>query len=335
MIFSFDTETYLIQPGMGAPPMVCLQYVIDRDEPKIIHAKDTGLRALIEWALKSCTLNGHNVSYDMAVIAAWEPSLLPLIMHAYEEDRVVCTKIREQLADIAVGKQARGYGLADCVKKHCGIELDKTDPWRLRYGTLYDVPISDWPKEATHYALEDARAQAALYHAQPDMPDQYAQSRAAFWLRLMECWGIRTDLETVKAYHKQTLEQSEKDRAICVEAGLVRPDGSRDTKAAKERIRLAYEALGEDAPLTEKGEISCDEDACLGSGDETMIVYQRFGSLKTMLSRCERLYKGTELPLQASFQVLTETGRTSCRMGDVRKGESPTAWGFQLQNLPR
>jgi DNA polymerase-1 len=337
-VFSFDTETFLIRPGMGAPPMVCLQWALGttKDAPvQINHATDPQLDNVVRYALESCTLNGHNVAYDMCVLAAWRPELLPLIFRAYEEDRVVCTKVRAQLHDIAHGVPPRAYGLADCVKRACGIELDKSDPWRLRYGTLYGTPVAEWPAEAIFYALKDAEAQHSLYHALPAAADECAQSRAAFWMRLMECWGIRTDPDRVKAYHAQTLEQSEKDRAVCVAAGLVRPDGSRDTKVAKERMAAAYAALGEKPPLTATGEVSCDEDACDGSGDEVLQAYQRFGSLKTILSRCERMYYGVEFPLQAQFQVLVDTGRTSCRMGEVKPGESPPSWGFQLQNLNR
>jgi DNA polymerase-1 len=338
-LFSFDTETFLIRPGIQAPPVVCLQYCLGSSEPMIVHARNPATTGLLERALSDTTwvLNGHNVAYDMACIAATWPHLLPLIFRAYAEKRVICTKVVAQLDDISRGipMDSRDYSLAGCVKRYLGEELDKTDPWRLKYGTLYNTPIEEWPTGALSYALKDAEMQAKLFRALPQMPDAAARSAVDFWLYLVKAHGIRTDKQRVEAYHAQTLVAAEKDKAELQRAGLIRPDGSRDTKVAKARCEAAYAALGETAPKTETGEISLDEDACNGSGDALLQAYQRFGSLKTTLKRCERLYYGTELPLQASFNCIVETGRTSCRMGDVKPGQSPTAWGFQLQNLPR
>src|SRR5687768_5680104 len=95
-IVSLDTETFLIRPGMGAPPLVCVQYCVDRGDAQIVHATDPALPGLIEGVLRSDRINGHNVAFDMGVLAAWRPSLLPLIFAAYDDDRIVCTKIREQ-----------------------------------------------------------------------------------------------------------------------------------------------------------------------------------------------------------------------------------------------
>src|SRR5687768_7749721 len=101
--FFFDTETFLICPGVGAPPMVCLQFSVDDQEPQIIHARDPALPGIVEWALTHSHLVGQVVEYDMAVMAAWRPELLEAIFRAYWEDRVSCTALRQKLLDIAWG----------------------------------------------------------------------------------------------------------------------------------------------------------------------------------------------------------------------------------------
>ncbi len=385
---SFDTETFLISPGCGAPPMVTYQWKVNRDKAEIIHGKDSATYRIVRDFLEDrhIYINGHNVAFDMAVLCAYNPELIPLVFQAYASDRVTCTKVREVLRDIACGEfegrypgstgeeedrvgRKWGYSLAETLERNTGATLDKSDPWRLRYGTLWDVPIEAFPPDALSYALLDAEAQADTFFAQglrinPSyLDDQHRQSRAAFWIRLMELWGIRTHAPSVEHFHKLTLEEYHKDKDLLIKNLLVRPDvkGSRDTKRAAERMVSVLKELGEDLILTDTGEdvrketekqegrkvspweiwnthkqyVSLSEDAILSTGDDLLKSYQQYGSLKTTISRVERLYKGTEIPLQASFSSLVATGRTSCRMGDVEEGVSPPSWGFQLQNIPR
>jgi hypothetical protein len=378
-VFSFDTETFLINPGCQAPPMVCLQYVISKGlaqagPPQVVGAWEPQARQAIEWALAEARIVGHNVAFDLCVLAAKWPDLLPAIFRAYAENRVTDTGLRQMLADLAQGildgvpgKPPFTYGLAETYERHTGQALDKTDPWRLRYGLLWGVPVDQWPEAAKEYARKDAIATDTAYWSQESryrvcnwLEDEHNQARAAFWIALMSARGIRTDLAEVAAFDAESQAESEKDRRICEDLGLVRRDGTRNMKLAMARMVEVCKALGESPPLTDTGQknlaelrqanpnataldvwaktekgISLDEDSCLASGDEILEAFQRFGSLKTSLARIQRLYYGTRLPLQSRFRTLVETGRTSCQMGEVAPGESPPAWGFQLHNLPR
>lgn len=360
---------------------MCLQYTISTSatavgQPQIIGAWQPEARKVIEWALSEARIVGHSVAYDLACIAATWPELLPAIFLAYEQDRVTDTGLRQMLADLAQGimdgipgQKPFSYGLSETLERHTGTGLDKNDPWRVRYGLLWGLPVEQWPAEARAYVARDATGTTTVYWSQVEkygptqwLADEYRQARAAWWLYLVTCRGIRTDLEAVARFDAESQAESDKDRRVLQDLGLVRRDkkGSRDTKLAMARMVEAMRALGEQPPLTDAGQdalrelrstdptatafdvwaklgkgISLDEDACLASGDEILEAYQRFGSLKTTLTRIQRLYYGTRLPLQARFRSLVETGRTSCQMGDVEEGVSPPAWGFQLQNLPR
>lgn len=364
-----------MRPGIQAPPMVCLQFAIDEEHPpELIHVQDPACKRWVQWALESAdVLDGHHVAFDTVVLCAQYPDLMELVFEAYEQNRITCTKLRQKLIAIAEGwfdGEDKNFGLDACSKRMTGMELDKSDPWRLKYGILYNVPASHWPEAAKRYALLDATAQRALYYAQTGytrhsmrgyLRDEYRQARAGFWLRLMETRGIRTGLDAVKKYHEKVLESLERDRAIATEAGLVRADGTRDTKAAMARMVEVMLAREEEPLLTDTGlekrheclrdkgyvlsaaemwsefnsYIKLDEDACLLSGDDVLKAYQRYSSSQTTLARVERLYFGVDLPLQPQYQPLIATGRTSCRMGEVKPGESPIAWGFQMQNPPR
>lgn len=373
-VFHWDLETFLIAPGIQAPPPVCIQFAVDDGPEEIIHVKDPAFRRVLEWALANALMDGHNVAYDSTVICAAYPDLIQAVFQAYREDRIVCTKMRQSLIDIALGEfegdgfNHWGYTLVECVFRASNktVILDKTDPWRLRYGTLYNTPVINWPPEARHYALMDATGQRLLFnHQRPGAPvlrDQFRKSRTAFWLELLRAWGMVTDLPRVQEFHRLSLEEMAKDRRIAERAGLVKPDGVRNTKEAMELMVRVMLDLEEEPELTDTGldwqkeeakarggiklsavevylandkYIKLDEDACLTSGNDILQAYQRYGSTKMLMTRIERLYKGTEIPLQARFQTIKETGRTSCQMGEVKDGESPAQWGFQFQNTPR
>lgn len=366
-VFSFDTETFLIEPGLTAPPMVCLQFAWDNHRPDIVHAKDPAAYRIAREALESrAVINGHNLAYDMAVWCAQWPDLIPPIFRAYAEDRAICTAITAALVDIARGEyRGRGkgpgwsYSLADTFRRFVGGELDKTDPWRLRYGTLISVPVHAWPEDAVAYAAGDITAQQATFFALQQFPqlldDQFRQARAGWWLHLMSTWGLRTDPEQVERFYHQTMVELERDREACMAAGLVRSNGVKNTKAAMARMVEVMEAegLGDQIKITDsvlkpeniaqdKGQrpgespgdmfrrlgkgISLDEDSCLECGDDLLLSYQRYGSANTIINRCKKLRHPI---IQSRFDPLVETGRTSCKEGDGPQH------GVQLHNLPR
>ena len=144
-VLAFDTETWLIAPGLLAPPLVTLQWarrLPDGVGVGLVHrAMAEGY--LREWLAGDEVLVGHNVAYDMGVIAAAFPSLLPAIFAKYDRDQVTDTKIREQLVMISRGTfrsmtgadgemRAVKYGLDECCHRHFGRRLSK-EGWRFFY----------------------------------------------------------------------------------------------------------------------------------------------------------------------------------------------------------
>lgn len=339
--YFLDLETYPIWPGRLAPPPVCLQ-----DESGI-HLGLVAIRTRFERVLRDpaqCFV-GHAVVYDMAVLGAAFPDLLPDIFRAFASDRVLCTRVREKLLRIAQGKDKDGrrYDLASCCEAHGidhGYNVDaagqKAEAWRVRYAELEHTPVDLWPADAVRYARLDVTNLRALFTAQELAgprewyADQYRQTRADWALHLVTCWGIRTSAEAVAALAARVESEHAETRTALTRAGLVRPDGTKDTKAAQVRMTRAREALGLSVPTTDKGAVSLDAAACAGAGDPVLTAYARYGSIGTLRSRTERLRYGTKTPLQPRYDVLKETGRTSCT-----QGEGPSSWGFQIQNVHR
>jgi len=384
-LYSWDTETFLIAPGLQAPPLVCLQWAFDDEPEQIVHVRDPACKRTVVTALESGAMwNAQNAAFDLAVLMAQYPDLITPIFDLVGQDRSTCTIVRQKLCDIARGRfkvtSKRGYTL-DMIARALHLdylELNKEDPWRLKYGTLIDVPVCDWPAEARAYALKDVTAQRLVFRAQEayaasrqiPLVDQYRQARAALWLRLMECRGMMVDPERAEQYIAEVKQTLAIDRETCLEAGLVRSNGTKDMLRAKVHMaNVCREAEDEDLPLTEAGElaveafaeehklplkgaswawwyqlpenkrtmagVSLNEDAIIHHGDELLESYQRYATSTTQLKRAERLYLAAKArkPIQASFGTLQDTGRTSCSQGDGKKPKPfPSAYGAQLQN---
>jgi hypothetical protein len=324
MIYAFDTETALISAGLLAPPLTCLtwcEHPSERahllDHVEAVH----WIRSALE---SGATLVGQNVAYDMGVMSAEDPTLLPLIFQAYAEDRVTDTMLRQQLADIADGKfrgyadakgvwRKRDYSLAALSSRLLGQTLEK-DEWRLRYGEFRGVPIETWPEGAREYPRRDAEATRDVYLAQEAqwgpaiLADQFRQSRAAFALHLASAWGLHTDEAAVRALEAATVQARNAVVQTLLAAGLVRTNGSRDTKKAKAAM---IAAMGEGHRKTATGDVCLDADACEASEDPLLEDYAAFSTLDKVLSNdIPALYKGTTTPIQTRYG-LADTGRTT------------------------
>jgi DNA polymerase-1 len=249
---SLDTETCLIEPGRLAPPLVCVS-VADADNYDLFH--HTTARRIVEGLLcDDYLLVGHNIAFDMCVIAAQWPDLMPAIFDAYDDDRITDTGLREKLSHIAIGcyrgfrtfdekTEKLGYSLEDLARRHLGVQLEKGD-WQLRFGELRDVPLEWWPAEAREYAIGDAVTTLVIWQRQEEdrnyLADEYRQARAAFWLQLMSCWGMIADPEGVRAFAEKTQREYDAIAKDLVAGGLMRLDGTRDVKAVQLRIVEAY-----------------------------------------------------------------------------------------------
>jgi hypothetical protein len=107
---AFDVETHLIQPGMVFPKLVCVS--ISDGQTHDVFLAGLGLKEMLRHLQDPNTqIIGHNVSFDLGVIAAeaidqgYDPHwVMELIFNAYAADRIVDTMIRAMLVAIAQGK---------------------------------------------------------------------------------------------------------------------------------------------------------------------------------------------------------------------------------------
>lgn len=218
-------------------------------------------------------------------------------------------------------------------------EAAKLEPWRLRYSMLDGVPIEDWPEPAKSYALEDSVDALEVYNCQAHYatqegssdgcpPDEARQEMAAWVLRLMAGWGVRTDGAAV-AQVKSVL-QAEWDASVVhlQAAQIVREDGTRDMKAIQARVEGAFLAQGLECPLTDGGasgnrKPKTDEETLRATGDAPLIILaDAMSGAKLLNTYIPVLEGGIRWPITSRPNALVDTGRTS--------------WaGPNLQNPPR
>lgn len=331
-MIALDFETALIEPGLNAPPPVCVSYAGSIGEARI---EVISLKGLIESFLTEPLIIGANIAFDLAVACAEWPELFPLVFKAYDEDRITDVQIRQKLIDCALGdlsfhQKTDGYSLAALTKRLCDRELAKEGTWRLRYWELAGVPLWQWPEEAIEYPKEDAIATRDVFTVQESelaaedrlcvLADQYRQARADFALQLAHCWGLRTDHVGVAALRAGCEGRMAELLPELTEAGLLRSTKkgiTRCVRVAQARMlqvcpNARLTAKGQELGLREIKYVSVDEEACSDSGDPILEHYSEYAKLGSLLSgHVTAMEAGTVLPIHTRFEVLLETGRTS------------------------
>ena len=201
-----DLETFLIEPGGGAPPPVCAGWTTYEQLDEIDVRRESGIvtvrgecegsfsggmddlllhlfkqvREKAAQGFKARFVN-QNVPFDFGVYCNKYPHLIQHVFAMFDEGLVEDTMIREMLIDIAAGslgwvrglKSARGtkikraYSLQDMAKRRLNEDMDK-HTWRTGYAKLVDVPLAEWPQGAKDYAVGDTITAIGVYLSQRD-----------------------------------------------------------------------------------------------------------------------------------------------------------------------
>lgn len=363
----FDTETHLIRRGMTFPRMVCASFAHRSGSGIGIQSdlvlRDEGLERLrLLVRDPNCMIIAHNAAYDMGILAAEAPDLIPEIFAAYDAGRVRCTVIRQQLLDIATGvfksaidengkKLKYLYNLQALASRLLGKYIPKADTWRLHYAYLDGVPVEEWPLEARTYALEDAitgleifEAQeiAALEEGSPDgtIPDELRQARNDFAFRLEAGWGLRTDREPVENMKAALEAEWVAAEKILREEGVL---GEIDKKTGKPRknmkliaslVEADYASRGEPIPRTKTGRVSTGKEVLQETSHRALLTLADIsGDLKLLSTYVPILHKGLEVPCTSSPRVLVDSGRSS--WSDPNWQNPPRKGGVRECVIPR
>jgi len=349
-LISIDSETHLIKKGCVTPKLVCV--TADYGSGSEIYNADDGTD-LFEHCLQDpdTHITGQNFFFDMAVFAAHRPSLLRLIFDEIDAGRIHCTMIRDMIianlkGDLKFIENELGelkpakFGLAEIAWRRLKIKVNKgKDTWRLRYNELDGVPFSEWPEAALTYAKNDATLTYDVFMSQeaecsPEgITGELGQTQAAWALYLMGAWGVRTDPDAVAKFRDAVNGDYAVQEALCVKNGFVRPTGVMNTKVVKAEIKKWFLAQGLKVPTTEKGNIKTDRDTLSQVKGDLVAVAERGRLRKLKTTYLPTLEKGVEVPVNASYNTMVETFRTSCRQPNCQN--PPRKGGFRECFIPR
>lgn len=346
-----DLETWPIRPGCAAPPPASVQFAFDGGPVTILSLSNlAAFEAAILRILRADRILGHNVAFDMAVLA--NHGFLVEVFQAYDEQRVECTMVNQRLVDIACDNGLyHKYSLdVCCARNEVPVEVNKAYEGRCTYNEVAYIPPVMWSSERNKYAHDDIIALRGLdnAHTEARAADILVRAgwfaRNSFWLYLMTVHGIHTDQEQVERYHKVVQKRIDKEKAWLIAEGLVwsgKPvkvkgvkmpkygvPGARNTAAAKDRMLWACEELDLPVPRTDKGSVCLDKEACDNAADELLTAYQEYGSAKGRLTRIDNLRMGL---CQPAYMYPQDTARTSSRADN---GEGLLR-GDQIQNPPK
>lgn len=254
-----------------------------------------------------------------------------------------------------------GYSLTDLHARYFGVFMEK-DEWRLKYGELRELPLEQWPEAAKRYALYDAVATSRIHTMQDkqaeqmdkhNLWDESFQVRSHWSLHLASCWGFRADPKQVE----KVIGNIDNEMPALIKrlqsVNLVRMKREKGIEKYVRSEKLAkqfmYAAVGDKGELTDTGYkkvksgamsndealragyIKIDEEWCEISGYPALVDYYHFRQNQLLRTKLTNIRQAAfyGLPIQTSFEVLMETGRTSSRDNKIISNS------MGLQNPPR
>lgn len=336
-LFSWDTETHRVQPGLCAPPVVVHAYKSEMLEK----LSRTSLE--IEQALADDSLRivGANLAYDFGCLLVANPRLGPAIWRAYKLGRVHDVLIASTLYAISQGRVHDGkimtrdgqvmrrnkggpatdsYNLWNATLEWTGRDTAKdNDRFRNSYALLEHLDFKYWPPDALQYPVDDVVSAYDTAMAQLDSgfdwSDLKVQAWAAFCLHLSTMFGWRTDPERVTALRDKLSAEHAQIQRWALDKKLlkvVRKKGeealSKDMKYIKELVTAAYDG---DPPLAEKGGVSTSREALEDSYDDTLKQFSKISKIEKLLTYMPTLEQGTKIPVNITANILLNSGRTS------------------------
>lgn len=357
-----DTESNLITNANPIPDMVCASFAMfEGGEPGIdtpierwlYHQSDPDLLPIIEHAFEERHIVAFNGPFDIAVCIKKWPHLLSKGFSVYRDYRMHDVMTREKLLDLGDGMLGyRGkYNFGAVGARRANLVVDKNDPWRMKYGTLMDVPIKHWPAGAKSYALDDASGELLtwahqerkrrVFNAKDDegevdvLGDAGRQARAHWAIFLMGRAGIATDQQAVRDLQKSLATEFEDIKKRLIRAGLVKGDGRRNLTSAKVVLEAFGAREGIDLQRTNPskrfpdGQVSVSEDALaeihLPPG-HVLHQFRRYGSIMNVQKKF--IAKMLDVPvIRPYWDELKVTGRMSASAPPVQ--QLPREGGFR------
>lgn len=367
-----DTETFLIMPGRQAPPLVCVSTCEPSQAPKLYdHIEGLEVfKALVRDDSKILVL--ANAPFDLNVLCNAAPEMLPWVIRAYLQERIVDIATWQRMYLIKYGLTEFDpilnlpvndgtFALHMLTKRWLGETVTgKTgeDVWRKRYHELYCVPLDQWPREAWEYAANDAwytmRCFERMHDREGILPDFWRKMRQNFALSLYTCRGLRSDEVVTRELELEINDHIGGAMLELLDAGIYRIGGTKKapkltlTKSeVQRRVEESYGRLGLQVPRTDPnklseanrakspmGNVKVDDETLEVSDDVDLQLLAEIGSDKTVKTTFMKwLILGTAYPMNPRYSVPVDTGRSSSQKPNCQ--QFPRREGVRECIVPR
>ena len=358
VVTAIDTETTLVSNAEPVPRLVSVA-VASEQGCFLSAAHDPSVPEIVGCILEQGAAFA-NGPYDIFVLLRAYPELLPLVIRAYQRDRIFDVITREKMIAIAEGTYKKNRksisSLGGVAMLRAGIELNKNDKWRKQYELLLGLEIAQWPADAKHYAMADAAATWAVWslqekfrrsHGLDVFKDEGNQARGHLALYAQTIEGILTDQEQVDKVDTRLANELEQLASQLMGIGLARIGGTkkapkvvRSEKVAKAVLEQHCSDIGIKCPRTEKEDPSLSEKSLISARipkDHPLDLYRRYGATQALRSKN---ITPLRFPLiRTKYENMADTGRTTSSAPQGKKKYEdlePWEWvGTNLQNLPR
>lgn len=330
-MIAIDFETRLISSEAPTPYPICLSWAnlnsaksgpLDLTENtgllKGVQDMEPYLKDLLE---SNELIIAHRTTFECLVIYHHFPSLRELLWEALDQGRIYCTLLAQKVSTNSERYKMKKFDLATLVKHYFDVDISegKTDPdaWRLRYEELEDVPLKDWPKAASEYAIMDSVWALRVKLKQPNVKVAPAVG-AEFALNLMGLTGITVDPERVALLKEELNEHllpkyKSLELAGFVEYDLKKGRYKKHTKLLREHIEKVVPQVS----LTAKGVIATDGEAFksyLGQveHDEVLRNFSDIAIYEKITSAYVPALERAKPLLRGNYNGVLVTNRTSC-----------------------
>ena len=196
----FDTETALIRDH--EIPGLALASASDGTTHHLIHPLRVGEFIL---AHEGRNFIFHNVAFDFWVVAdhlelRGEDAALKAWWAIADDDRMHDTMLLDQLIRLARDDAyPRPRNLAEVAREYAGLVVDKTDPFRLRYGEIIGHEWSLLDPGFFNYAIKDPIVTLAAYQTMADEAANLMENHAPDLTDALDRFWVLSEAIQVKA----------------------------------------------------------------------------------------------------------------------------------------
>lgn len=332
-MISIDYETYLIGNEAVFPKPVCLSFY-DGLETGLLNREEAG-QYLHEILTKKEQIIAHNAVFECGVTITHYPGLANSVFDALDNGLIYCTKINESLNNIIREKRVNDLTLAGLVKHYFNTDISetKTDPdaWRLRYSELEGKPISDWPKAAIDYAIDDSIWAYKVRQNQTPIKQNLAL-KSAVYLNLMGAQGFLIDGTRVEKLNEEIWAFLTPHYDFLVEQGFCdyivnQKQPRKQTKKLKEYV----ESLGIITQYTSKGNTSMS-----GESIDAYLIQKEDPILRSFseLAKYEKILTSYLNRLRGSKKIYSQYS-TDKNSGRTSSSGSKLFDSVNIQQMPR